>query len=109
MTPIQLSNLAKTAYTYPAIDNHTHPLLKEAFRDTLPFEGIISEASGNVWEVQLLDDVRSAQTQPFRTERFINWRSILVRLSRFRLFFRALTCLRFSSPSPLGSIPLRRL
>ena len=46
MSPIELPNLAKAAYTFPAIDNHTHPLLKEAFRDSLPFEGIISEANG---------------------------------------------------------------
>lgn len=47
MSPVQFSNLAKAAYTFPAIDNHTHPLLKEAFRDSLPFEGIISEANGS--------------------------------------------------------------
>lgn len=38
--------LAEAAFTYPAIDNHTHPLLKEEHRNAFPFEGVISEAVG---------------------------------------------------------------
>ena len=32
---------------YPAIDNHAHPLLKEERRQSLPFEGVISEAQSD--------------------------------------------------------------
>lgn len=39
------SELARVALTYPAIDNHAHPLLAEIYRDAYPFEGLISEAS----------------------------------------------------------------
>ncbi|KAI0286499.1 amidohydrolase 2 [Russula brevipes] len=35
---------------YPAIDNHAHPLLTEANRDRLPFEGLASEAEGSALE-----------------------------------------------------------
>jgi hypothetical protein len=38
--------LRKAALTFPAIDNHAHPLLREQNRNDLPYEGIISEASG---------------------------------------------------------------
>jgi hypothetical protein len=39
--------LAKTVLTYPAIDNHAHPLLSEANRDVFPFERLVSEAEGS--------------------------------------------------------------
>ncbi|EJD06100.1 uncharacterized protein FOMMEDRAFT_78898 [Fomitiporia mediterranea MF3/22] len=38
--------LAHAALSYPAIDNHCHPLLSEAYKDNFDFEGIISEARG---------------------------------------------------------------
>lgn len=41
-----LLELYKVVSTYPAIDNHTHALLKEEHRDAVPFEGLISEATG---------------------------------------------------------------
>ncbi|CAL1697878.1 unnamed protein product [Somion occarium] len=37
--------LARVALTYPAIDNHAHPLLREQYRNSFVFEGLISEAS----------------------------------------------------------------
>lgn len=40
-----LSELTRVARTFPAIDNHAHPLLAEAHRDKFPFEGLISEAT----------------------------------------------------------------
>ncbi|KAF8961620.1 amidohydrolase-domain-containing protein [Flammula alnicola] len=43
---MRFPQLHKAAFTQPAIDNHAHPLLREAFRDSVPFEGLISEASG---------------------------------------------------------------
>lgn len=42
-----LPELAHTALTYPAIDNHAHPLLTEKHRDAFPLEGIASEASSD--------------------------------------------------------------
>ncbi|KAI0789209.1 amidohydrolase-domain-containing protein [Abortiporus biennis] len=39
--------LARVAFSYPAIDNHAHPLLKEQHKDYFPFEGLVSEASGS--------------------------------------------------------------
>lgn len=38
--------LHNAAFTQLAIDNHAHPLLRESERASLPFEGLISEASG---------------------------------------------------------------
>jgi len=38
--------LRKTALTFPAIDNHAHPILREDNRNTFPYEGVISEANG---------------------------------------------------------------
>ena len=40
-------SLKDVVYNYPAIDNHAHPLLKEEFRQSLPFEMVISEAQPN--------------------------------------------------------------
>jgi hypothetical protein len=40
------AELAKVALSYPAIDNHAHPLLKAVHRAQFAFEGLISEASG---------------------------------------------------------------
>ncbi|KAF8064167.1 amidohydrolase-domain-containing protein [Lyophyllum atratum] len=42
-----LSDLQAAASTYPAIDNHAHPLLQDKHRSSMPFEGIISEAEGD--------------------------------------------------------------
>ncbi|KAF5352937.1 hypothetical protein D9758_007872 [Tetrapyrgos nigripes] len=42
----KLESLFKTVFTFPAIDNHAHPLLKESYRSHVPFEGLISEAQG---------------------------------------------------------------
>jgi hypothetical protein len=45
----ELSELYQTAFTFPAIDNHAHPLLRLEYRDhkDIPFEGVISEAGGD--------------------------------------------------------------
>ncbi|KAF9652156.1 amidohydrolase 2 [Thelephora ganbajun] len=40
-------SLRDIVFNYPAIDNHAHPLLKEEYRRSLPFEGVISEARPN--------------------------------------------------------------
>ncbi|KAI0049722.1 hypothetical protein FA95DRAFT_1537733 [Auriscalpium vulgare] len=45
MTPSSES-LADVCRTYPAIDNHAHPLLAAAHRTAVPFEGLVSEADG---------------------------------------------------------------
>ncbi|KAF7308606.1 CBM1 domain-containing protein [Mycena chlorophos] len=37
-------NLHDVCMSYPAIDNHAHPLLKEAHRERFPLEGLLSEA-----------------------------------------------------------------
>ncbi|KAI6104928.1 hypothetical protein EV401DRAFT_2014768 [Pisolithus croceorrhizus] len=52
MFPVYYRQLARAAFAYPAIDNHAHPLLTEEHRDTLPFEGLNSEAVGEA----LVDD-----------------------------------------------------
>lgn len=48
MTTKQLSlhHVVLTCARYPAIDNHAHPLLSASKRSALPFEGLVSEASG---------------------------------------------------------------
>lgn len=38
--------LYKTCHTYPAIDNHAHPLLKLAHRNDMIYENIMSDADG---------------------------------------------------------------
>ncbi|KAL5511926.1 hypothetical protein ACEPAH_5144 [Sanghuangporus vaninii] len=43
----QYKGLAQAAFTYPVIDNHTHPLLSEVHKDDFAFEGILSEAQGS--------------------------------------------------------------
>ncbi|KAL5533400.1 hypothetical protein ACEPAF_5176 [Sanghuangporus sanghuang] len=43
----QYKALAQAAFTYPAIDIHTHPLLSEVHKDDFPFEGLLSEAQGS--------------------------------------------------------------
>ncbi|EKM52321.1 uncharacterized protein PHACADRAFT_260640 [Phanerochaete carnosa HHB-10118-sp] len=40
------AELARVALSYPAIDNHAHPLLKAEHRSHLEFEGLVSEATG---------------------------------------------------------------
>lgn len=40
-------SLKDVVFTYPTIDNHAHPLLKEGCRQSLPFENAISEAQPN--------------------------------------------------------------
>ncbi|KAI5994360.1 amidohydrolase 2 [Pisolithus albus] len=52
MFPAYYRRLASAAFAYPAIDNHAHPLLTEKHRDSLPFEGLYSEAAGEA----LVDD-----------------------------------------------------
>ncbi|EMD35054.1 hypothetical protein CERSUDRAFT_116557 [Gelatoporia subvermispora B] len=42
----ELAELHRIVFSYPAIDNHAHALLKPEFRDVFPFEGLISEATG---------------------------------------------------------------
>jgi hypothetical protein len=43
----RLELLAKAAFCYPIIDNHTHNLLKEENRSVFAFEGLTSEATGD--------------------------------------------------------------
>lgn len=43
----RLPYLHRVVFETLAIDNHSHPLLKESHRDAVPFEGLISEASGD--------------------------------------------------------------
>ncbi|KAJ3873514.1 amidohydrolase-domain-containing protein [Lentinula edodes] len=43
-----LDLLRKTAFTFPAIDNHAHPLLRSQYRGKVPLETIISEASSEL-------------------------------------------------------------
>ena len=42
-----LMSLRDVVFNYPTIDNHAHPLLKQEFRQGLPFEGVISEAQSD--------------------------------------------------------------
>ena len=46
MDHFKYNQLAEAAFTYPAIDNHTHPLLLDSHRNKFPFEGLLSEATG---------------------------------------------------------------
>jgi hypothetical protein len=39
--------LYETTLSFPAIDNHAHPLLRAEQRESVPFEGLISEAQGD--------------------------------------------------------------
>ncbi|KZT24932.1 hypothetical protein NEOLEDRAFT_1134131 [Neolentinus lepideus HHB14362 ss-1] len=48
----EYSTLRDACSKYPCIDNHAHPLLTAANRDSIDFEGIIAEATGPA----LLDD-----------------------------------------------------
>lgn len=41
-----MTDLRKVTFTYPAIDNHCHPLLQESHRDAVHFDGLLSEAQG---------------------------------------------------------------
>jgi len=41
-----MTNLRQVTFTYPAIDNHCHPLLKESHRDAIRFDSLLSEAQG---------------------------------------------------------------
>ncbi|KAI0651348.1 amidohydrolase-domain-containing protein [Trametes meyenii] len=41
-----LWELSHVVFSYPAIDNHAHAFLREEYRDSVPFEGLITEASG---------------------------------------------------------------
>ncbi|KAI8972603.1 amidohydrolase-domain-containing protein, partial [Trametes punicea] len=41
-----LRELSRVVFFYPAIDNHAHPFLREERKEAVPFEGLISEASG---------------------------------------------------------------
>ncbi|KAJ7733207.1 amidohydrolase 2 [Mycena maculata] len=46
ITKIELRELHRACFDYPAVDNHAHPLLTEEYRDRFEFEGLISEAQG---------------------------------------------------------------
>ncbi|KAH8117636.1 amidohydrolase-domain-containing protein [Phellopilus nigrolimitatus] len=46
MTSGDYQELYRAAFTFPAIDNHTHPLLSASHKDDFAFEGLISEAQG---------------------------------------------------------------
>jgi len=41
-----MTDLRQVTFTYPAIDNHCHPLLQESHRDAVCFDGVLSEAQG---------------------------------------------------------------
>ena len=47
---LQGTSLRDIVFNYPAIDNHAHPLLKEEYRRSLAFEGLMSEARPNAIE-----------------------------------------------------------
>jgi hypothetical protein len=55
MTTRVFPALYEVASSYPAIDNHAHPLLKAQHRAAFPFEGIISEAQDEA----LIDSVHT--------------------------------------------------
>ena len=42
-----LWELSRTVFSYPAIDNHAHALLRDEFRAALHFEGLVTEAHGD--------------------------------------------------------------
>ncbi|KAI0712749.1 hypothetical protein C8T65DRAFT_708002 [Cerioporus squamosus] len=42
-----LWELSRIIFSYPAIDNHDHAILREEYRDACPLEGLISEAQGH--------------------------------------------------------------
>lgn len=46
LSPAEYPALHRTVFNLPAIDNHAHPILKEAQRDAFAFEGLVSEAQG---------------------------------------------------------------
>lgn len=46
LSPPSFPQLHSAAFTFPAIDNHAHPLLKAQHRSHFSFEGLISEAEG---------------------------------------------------------------
>ncbi|KAJ7155488.1 amidohydrolase-domain-containing protein [Mycena crocata] len=48
---LELVELKRACFLYPAIDNHAHPLLTEEHRDRFEFEGLISEAQGSALTV----------------------------------------------------------
>ena len=39
-------SLFDVVFSHPAIDNHTHPLLKEEHRSAYTFDGLVTEAQG---------------------------------------------------------------
>jgi len=41
-----MADLRKVVFTYPAIDNHCHPLLQESHRNAVQIDGVLSEATG---------------------------------------------------------------
>ncbi|EIW56717.1 uncharacterized protein TRAVEDRAFT_127334 [Trametes versicolor FP-101664 SS1] len=42
-----ISELSRVVFSYPAIDNHAHAFLREEYKDSTPFEGLITEANLN--------------------------------------------------------------
>lgn len=47
-----LDNLFRTCHTFPAIDNHAHPILSASYRNSakFPFKGVVSEAPSSALE-----------------------------------------------------------
>jgi hypothetical protein len=43
---VEYPDLHRMVFNLPAIDNHAHPILKDAHRDAFAFEGLVSEAQG---------------------------------------------------------------
>jgi hypothetical protein len=43
---VEYPDLHRMVFNLPAIDNHAHPILKEAHRDAVALEGLVSEAQG---------------------------------------------------------------
>ncbi|KAJ8472931.1 hypothetical protein ONZ51_g8177 [Trametes cubensis] len=41
-----IRELSRVVFSYPAIDNHAHAFLREEHKNAFPFEGLVSEASG---------------------------------------------------------------
>jgi len=48
----RLDSLFRTCHTFPAIDNHAHPILSASYRNSaeFPFKGVISEAPPSALE-----------------------------------------------------------
>ncbi|KAJ6518718.1 amidohydrolase-domain-containing protein [Mycena sanguinolenta] len=58
------SELQKACQSYPAIDNHAHPILAEQHRDRFEFEGLISEAQGSALTVDSVHTLACKRAVP---------------------------------------------